>query len=220
MNEIKALILKDIQLEWRNKYAFNGMLLYVVSTVFVCYLSFKLKVNQIEPITWNTLFWIILLFVAINAIARSFTQENKNRNIYYFLLVRPENFIIAKIVYNFFLMLILSGIGIFIFAAFMGNPVQDFALYLLAVVLGALGFSACLTLMSAIASQADNSSSLMALLSFPVIIPILIMLIRLSKNAMDGLERSNSTDEILTLLGIDAIVIALSFILFPFLWKT
>jgi ABC-type transport system involved in cytochrome c biogenesis permease component len=75
LNEIKTLIWKEVTLEWRQKYALSGMLLYVVSTVFVCYLSFNLRRNQLTPIVWNTLFWIILLFTAVNAIAKSFSQE-------------------------------------------------------------------------------------------------------------------------------------------------
>jgi heme exporter protein B len=46
------------------------------------------------------------------------------------------------------------------------------------------------------------------------------MLIRLSKNAMDGLEWNTSYDEILILLAIDAIVITISYLLFPFLWRS
>ena len=60
--EILALITKDFILEWRERYAINGLLLYIISTVFICYLSFQLKQNQLSPLTWNTLFWIILLF--------------------------------------------------------------------------------------------------------------------------------------------------------------
>ncbi len=74
--------------------------------------------------------------------------------------------------------------------------------------------------MADIASKAENTGSLMALLSFPIIIPMLLMLMRLSKNAMDGLAFSVSKDEIMTLFGIDITVIALSFILFPYLWKS
>jgi len=36
------LFKKEVKLEWRSKYAFNGVLLYVVSTVFVCYISFEI----------------------------------------------------------------------------------------------------------------------------------------------------------------------------------
>jgi heme exporter protein B len=60
----------------------------------------------------------------------------------------------------------------------------------------------------------------MAILSFPVILPIMLMVIKLSKNAMDGLERSVSTDEILILVAINAIVFAVSYLLFPYLWRS
>ena len=73
-NEVKHLIAKEINLEWKQKYAFNGLLLYVISTVFVCYLSFK---QIIDVPTWNALFWIIMLFASVNAIAKSFIQESK-----------------------------------------------------------------------------------------------------------------------------------------------
>ena len=152
--------------------------------------------------------------------AKSFAQENQNRQAYYFTLASPEAIIISKLIYNFILMLFLAVVGFGIYLAFLQNPVQDMPMYILSVVLGALGFSGTLTLISGIASKAENTTSIMALLSFPIIIPMLLMLMRLSKNAMDGLAFSVSQDEILTLLGLDAIVLALSFILFPFLWRS
>ncbi len=220
MKDILALLGKELTLEWRNKYAFNGMILYLVSTVFICYLSFRIKSNALSPPVWNTLFWIIILFTAINAISKSFSQESKNRQGYYYSLVSPEAVILSKLLYNFILMLILTFIGFGIYTLFLLNPVQDIPLYLLSLALGALGFTGVLTLVAGIASKAENTGSLMALLSFPIIIPMLLMLMRLSKNAMDGLAFSVSRDEIMTLVGIDVIVIALSFILFPYLWKS
>ncbi|UBM60124.1 heme exporter protein CcmB [Marinilongibacter aquaticus] len=220
MKEVLALLSKEITLEWRNKYAFNGMVLYLVSTVFICYLSFRIKSNSLSPLVWNTLFWIILLFTAINALTKSFSQESKGRNIYYYTLCSPETIIVSKLIYNLLLMVFLAFSGLGIYLLFLENPVQDMPLFLLSVFLGAVGFAATLTLVSGIASKADNPSALMALLSFPIIIPMLLMLIRLSKNAMDGLAFSVSQDEILTLLGLDGIVLALSYILFPFLWRS
>jgi heme exporter protein B len=37
---------------------------------------------------------------------------------------------------------------------------------------------------------------------------------------MDGLDRSASSDEVLVLLALDAIVVTLSLILFPYLWRS
>jgi heme exporter protein B len=220
LKEIKALIDKEIRLELRQKYALNGMILYVVSTVYVCYLSFRLKSNQIDKITWNTLFWIILLFTATNAIAKSFTQERFGRLLYYYTLANPVAIIISKILYNTLLMLVLALVGFGVYAVVMGNPVGDIGMYLVSIVLGAIGFASSLTMVAGIASKAENNATLMAILSFPIIIPMLIMLLKISKNALDGLDRGSSMNEVFTLLAIDAIVLVLSVILFPYLWRS
>lgn len=220
MREVNALIAKEIRLEWRQRHALNGMLLYLVSTIFVCYLSFRLKVNKLEPITWNTLFWIIQLFTAVSAIAKSFTQERAGRLLYYYTLASPLGVILSKMIYNTALMLGLSLVGFGVYAFVMGNPVGDMGMYLVSIVLGAMGFSGTLTMVSGIASKAENSPTLMSVLSFPIILPMLLMLLKLSKNALDGLDWNSSSDEILTLLALNGIVWILSLILFPFIWKS
>lgn len=220
MQEIKALIEKEIRLEWRQKYALNGMLLYMISTVFVCYMNFKLKVDTIEPITWNTLFWIILLFSAVNSSTKSFTQEGAGRQLYYYTLASPQGIIISKIIYNTLLMLVLSLLGFLIYIIMMGNPIQNIPMYLVSLILGAIGFATTLTMVAGIASKAENTSTLMAILSFPIILPMLMMIIKLSKSAMDGLGWETSYDEITILLAIDAIVLSISYLLFPYLWRS
>ncbi|MGB4774798.1 MAG: heme exporter protein CcmB [Daejeonella sp.] len=214
-NQVKFLIYKEIVLEWRSKYAFNGILLYVVSTVFVCYLSFR----QINPITWNALFWIIMLFASVNAITKSFVQENSGRQLYYYTLVSPQAVILSKILYNSGLMLLLSLIALVFYSLVFSNPIGDPLFYILSVVLGSISFASVFTMISGIAAKANNSSALMAVLSFPVIIPLLIVLIKFSKNAMDGLDRSVSYNEIGVLLAINMMVITLSLLLFPYLWR-
>jgi heme exporter protein B len=88
------------------------------------------------------------------------------------------------------------------------------------MLLGGLGFSATLSMISAIASKSSQSSTLMVVLGFPVMIPLLLLLIKISKNAVDGLERSVSYNEISTLFAINLIVIAVSYLLFPYLWRS
>lgn len=214
-NQVKFLIRKEIVLEWRSKYALNGIFLYVVSTIFVCYQS----VRQTNPVTWNALFWIIMLFAAINAISKSFVQESKGRQLYYYTLANPLAIIISKIIYNILLLLLLSVIALAVYSVFFKNELGDPWLYLLAVLVGSISFSTVFTMVSAIASRSGSSGTLMAILSFPVIIPLLLLLIKFSKNAMDGLDRSFSMDELGILLTINIIVVTTSLLLFPFLWR-
>ena len=213
--QVKFLVRKEILLEWRSKYAFNGILLYVVSTIFVCFLSFK----QTDPVTWNALFWIIMLFASVNAIAKSFIQESKGRQLYYYSIASARAVILSKIIYNILLMLLLSIIAFVFYSVVFNNPVQDPLFYTIAVLIGSVSFASVFTMISGIASKANNSGSLMAVLSFPVIIPLLMVLIKFSKNAMDGLDRSVSLNEIAVLAAINLIVITVSLLLFPYLWK-
>lgn len=219
VREIKSLLWKDFILEWRHKYAINGILLYTFSTIFICYLSFNVLKGGMNPFAWNALYWIIMLFSAVSAIAKSFVQENEARQLYYFHLVSPEGIIISKIIYNISFLSVLSFIGYLAFGLILGNPVQDQLVFICAIFLANAGFAITLTLMSAIASKTNNNGMLMPVLSFPVVIPVLLMVIKISKNAIDGLARSESLDEIITLLAVDAIVGALAFILFPYLWR-
>jgi heme exporter protein B len=219
INEIRVLVKKEIQMEWRQKYAIHGLLLYLASTIFVCYLSFKAKQQAINPITWNTLFWLILLFIAINAIGKSFTQESKQRDIFYYSIVSPEAVIYSKIFYNAFVMIVISFVGILFYSWVMGNPVGNFPLYLLSLILGSIGFSATLSMVAGIAAQGENSATLMSVLSFPIIIPLLLILLKLSKSAMDGISIQENWDEMATLIALDVIVIVLSGILFPYIWR-
>lgn len=223
VNETVHLLKKEILLEWRSKYAFNGILLYVVSTVFVCYISFNqsagLSGTSSYPLVWNVLFWIIMLFASVNAIAKSFMQESKGRLLYYYSIASPQAIILSKTIYNILLMSLISVLALLVYQVFFVKPLGDPLFYFLTVLLGSISFSTVFTMISAIASKAGNNGTLMAILSFPVIIPVILILIRLSKRAMDGLERSLSYGDIGVLFAINAIVITTALLLFPYLWR-
>jgi heme exporter protein B len=217
------LFKKEVVLEWRSKYAFNGVLLYVVSTVFICYISFNLTPGFSKSsgykVVWNVLFWIIILFASVNAIAKSFMQESKSRLLYYYAIASPQAIILSKTIYNILLMSLLSLLALLVYLLFFTNTIGDPLLYFIVVILGSLSFSTVFTMISAIASKAGNNGTLMAILSFPVIIPVILILIRLSKNAMDGIERSLSYGDIGVLCAINAIVVTTALLLFPYLWR-
>ncbi|MEQ8244431.1 MAG: heme exporter protein CcmB [Fulvivirga sp.] len=217
---VLEFIKKELKIEWRNKYALNGILLYLVSTIFICYLSFNVKSNQLNVVTWNALFWIIILFASINAVAKSFIQEKQERLLYYYTIISPQALIFARIMYNALLLILVALLGFFFYSIILGNPVITTWLFLAIILLASVGFSSTLTLISAIASKAGNNQTLMAVLGFPIILPMLLMVIKVSKNAIDGLALSASLDELITLLAINIIVGAVSFLLFPYLWRS
>lgn len=214
--DILHLIKKEITLEWRNRYAFNGIIIYVIATVFICYLSFR---EIIDPATWNALFWIIMLFASVNAVAKSFLQESRGRQLYYYSILDARAVILSKIIYNVLLLVMLAFINLFFYSLFIGNIIQNLALFSLALLLGSAGLAAVMTIVSAIASKAADNAALMAILAFPVILPLLITIIKFSKNAIDGFDFEMNYKYAVILVSIDAMVVALGFLLFPYLWR-
>lgn len=218
--EVTELLKKEITIELRQKYAVNGILLYLASTVFICYLSFNLQSSQLHPITWNALFWIVILFTAISAVAKSFLQESPGKLMYYYTIASGQSFITAKIIYYSLLLVLLGIIGYGLYGLVLGNPVENPGLFVLTIALGSIGMASTLTLVSSIASKAQNNQTLLAVLGLPILIPVLLMSIKISKNAMDGLPWSDSYQELAVICSIDAIVCSLAIILFPYIWRS
>jgi heme exporter protein B len=220
LQSITILIVKELTLELRRKSVISGIGLYLLSLVFICYLTFSLRQASINEATWSALFWLTMLFSVINSVAKSFIGEKKGLAIYYYAVTSPEAIIVSKMIYNALLCFLLSVAGYILFSIFINNPIEDHLLFVATLVLTSIGFSSSLSLISGLASKANNSNILMAVLSFPVVIGILLMAIKLTKNVLDGLDRSVSYDELLNLLAINCIMTALAYLLFPYIWRS
>ncbi len=145
-NKILLLLKKDFLLEWRQKYSLYGVILYIVSTVF----TIKMLQDSPDGEVWNSLFWIVILFASINAVAKSFLQESKQRNIYYYSVHDPKDIIISKLIYNVVLMLGMSLITLLLFVLLLGNPSFDFLKFMLLSLLGGVSMALLFTTLAAI----------------------------------------------------------------------
>lgn len=215
IGQVTTLIRKDLLLEIRQQYTLYGVVLYVASTIFVVYLS----MGEPEEAVWNGLFWVIQLFVCVNAVAKSFLQDSKGRMLYYYSIAGARDFIIAKLVFNAILMMAMSLISLFIFTLLLGNPLQHVLQFTGVSFLGGIGFSLIFTFLAAIAAKAQQQAALMAIMGFPVIIPQLLLLSRVAKAAFAPVLQAGLWQMVLLLIGLDLMIIVLSVILFPFLWR-
>lgn len=210
------LFRKETALEFRQLYALGGVLLYVASTAFVVYSAMG---EQVPKMVWAALFWIVVLFASVNALAKSFMQESSGRQLYYYTLASPTTIILSKILYNALLLWVIEVLCYGVFSLIMGNPLHYPGLFWAAMSLAAPGFSIAFTFLSSIASKARQSATLMAILSLPVVIPMLLTLMRLSKIALALMHDSAYYKDMLILLSIDGILMVLVLLLFPYLWR-
>ena len=212
---IFTLIKKDVLLEFRQQYSFYGVLLYVASTIFVLYLA----MGQPENTVWNGLFWMMQLFVCVNAIAKTFLQEGKGRQLYFYSLCSPVHFILARMVFNALLMLLMNLISLLVFTLLLGYPITHPGLFIGISCFGGCSISLVFSFLAAIAARAQQNAALMAILGFPLIIPQLMLLMRLSTLAFSDVFQSGLASIVLLLICFDFMILLLSVILFPFLWK-
>ncbi|MEL6143707.1 MAG: ABC transporter permease [Bacteroidota bacterium] len=225
------MLRQELRSEWRNPYTLVGILLYVLAAVLIAYVA----LTRFSIMVWNPIFWILLFFAAISATGRSFRLEQGRRQLYYYTLISPEALLLSKLIYNTFVLVILGlllwGLLIFfngsdpvvgpgeqVISTSIGNPISDNTSFLLALFLGSLGLSAAFSFVAAIATRAGGNATLMSILAFPLVIPLLILLVRVGAYAIGLL--SGSTSQLLSLLmAIDLLLIATGVVLFPYVWR-
>jgi heme exporter protein B len=215
LQQTMRLLWRDWILEWRTRYALSGIVLYVLATIVLVYSA----LIDIQPKIWNAIFWVIILFAAISAIVKSFVQESQSRQLYYYNLVHPLALLLAKIIYNTTLLFVLSLLSWAALSLLTGNPVKETGLFVLAIFLGSMGLSIAFTFVSAISAKAQNSATLMAILGFPVIIPILLTLVKIGANALRLIQDTSISSDILILVAINLILLSVAILLYPFLWR-
>ena len=212
---IWQLFKKDLLLESRQQYTLYGILLYVASTIFVLYLS----MGEPEENSWNGLFWIVLLFVCVNAVAKSFLQESRGRMLYFYSIAGARDFVLSKLLFNLFLMVCMSFLSLLLFTLLLGNPIEHLGLFMLITCLGGGSISLVFTFLAAIAARAQQSTALMAVMGFPIIIPQILLLMKISSVAFSSVVQAGLWQMVGLLIGLDIMVVLLAVILFPFLWK-
>ncbi len=216
MNHFWALFQKDVLLELRNKYALLGIFIYVISSVFICYLSFGFITDEKVKVA---LFWLIVLFAIINAVIKSFSSDLNQLKLYYHTLTKPVNILFAKILFNALLALAIGIINLLAFYFLFENFQVQLSLFMATFFLGTIALSSAFTVVSSIASQATNGAALTAILGFPVIAPIIILIVQLSN---ESINMHSIADEWEMLCGLALMIVvtkALGYLLFPYLWR-
>jgi heme exporter protein B len=216
LQRISSIIRKELAVEFRQRSAIGGILLFAATVVYLVYKSY----NEIDPRQWSILLWIIILFAGINGLIKSFTQEKKETYLYYYTLFDPIELVWAKLIYN---IVLLSFICVWIVAfmtLFAGNPIKDMGLFVGSSLLGIIGISTVFTFISLIAAADSGSSTMMSVLALPLVLPILLLLLKLTALSARLMTDSSYDVDLLLLAAIDSIMIGGLLILFPAVWRS
>jgi heme exporter protein B len=217
--EIQLLLQKEWRSEFRQKSHFAALLIYLLSTVFICYLAIE-KINDSQ--TWGALLWISGLFTAFNAMHKALDSANQAQLIHLYTLARPTAVILSKCLYNALQIALLNATSVLLFLLFFGDRLLDkidWTQLVVGLTLGSTGLGITLTFVASLAQRTGNGVGLMAILGFPLVVPLLVTIVRFTQLAIDGVTWATNGYQLMLLVVLNVLGIVLSYMLFPYLWR-
>lgn len=216
LSSVCAVIRKDIQCELRTRHAVTAVLLFAVtSTVAV---SFTLGAWGSKGAVASALLWLVIYFSAMSGLSRSFVREVETQTAPTLKLVaRPNSVYLGKLLFNFALLLAVETIAVPLFVTFMNCRVDSWGTFTAVLALGSLALSAGSTMTAAMVSRAAVKGALFAVVSFPLLIPVLAVAIHGTGAAMGS--TASAASDIRMLIYYSGAVITASLMLFKFVWE-
>lgn len=210
---------KDWQSELRTRYAINALAMFILVTISV--ILFSVGNERLSPFLTGGLLWVVIFFSAMSGLSRAFvSEEERGTTLTLQLIAAPSTIFTGKLFFNIILVFIMNiAITILFSLLFETFVIANFQLFLAAFILGNFGIAASSTIIAAIISKASSKGTLYPVLSFPILLPLILTLLELTKFAIDGISVSEALTEILVLVSYDVIMITASYLLFDFIWK-
>lgn len=214
-----AVFLKDAKSELRTRYAINAILMFAIVTVFA--VSWAVGGAGLAPMLQASLLWIVVYFSSLSGLSQSFVKEEESRTAIALRLYSPADVVLGgKLIFNLVLLVLLNLITIPLFAIFIGFDIASYPLFLTFLALGSLGLVIVTTLVAAIISKASVKGALFAVLSFPLVLPLLIEAISGTKKAMvPGIGFAEARVELQVLASYIVVMTILGFFLFESIWN-
>lgn len=221
MSELIAVMTiarKDLLLELRSKEVTVATLFF--SGLVLVILAFALGPNEtaLRNATAGVL-WTALAFAGIISAAQSFQGELEEGALEHLLLypVPRATLFLGKLLANWLFMLVLGLLMLPLSSAvFGGNISAHLPWLLLTVALGTLGFSLIATFYAALTANLRARESLLPVLTFPIIVPVILAAVRASGEAMLLGNPAESRSWVQLLAGFDLIYLVVCTAIFPF----
>lgn len=212
-----AIFEKDLRLEMRTRYAFNALLMFVLSTLLL--ILFSMGQRPLAPQIQSALLWIVVLFSAAVGLGRAFVSEEEGGTVI-LLQVNATGTVVytGKLLFNFALILVLNAVAFLIFMLMLGIRVEMPMLLITTLLLGAIGLAGSTTLMAAIIARTSNRTTLLPVLLFPVLVPLLLASVGATRAAITGEGWASASDEVLTLAGYAGVAVTAAILLFDYVW--
>ncbi|MBM4176856.1 MAG: ABC transporter permease [Ignavibacteria bacterium] len=219
LKKVLYIFYKDFSSELRTRYAINALIMFVIVAISV--ILFSIGSEKAPENIFAGMLWVVIFFSAMSGLSRTFvSEEERGTTLILSLIAHPTSILLGKLLFNLVLIFFINTIiTILYYTLFNDFVIRNFEMFFYAFVLGNIGIAASSTIIAAIISKANAKGTLYPVLSFPVLLPLILMLIELTKFSVEGVQISEASAEFLVLISYDVIMITASIMVFDIIWR-
>lgn len=214
-----AVFRKDTASELRTRYALNALFLFTVTTLSIILFSFQ---SATVPAQVHAgLLWVLIFFAAMSGLSRAFiTEEDRGTILLLKLSTVSTPVYYGKLLFNVLLLLALTAVLTVMYALVVpGFVVEGIWTLCTALFLGTVGLASASTIIGALIAKANARGTLYPVLSFPIVLPLLLTVIRATATAMEDPSWGAAGEEYRVLISYIVAINAASYLVFDFIWK-
>lgn len=216
-----AIAYKDIRTEWKTKQ--NIMTMLIFSGLVIVIFSFAFDpANAAVRALIPGMIWVMTVFSGIIGLNSSFAIEKEEDRLASFIVapIDPASIYIGKVIANYLFVFVTQLVAIpilFILFDFHLIGYKNILPFILVLLIGTFGFIAVGTILAAIASHVKSSETLLPVLLFPLVTPVIIGAVQATKILL--IEHGSVTEAfswIQLILVYDILFFVIGFILFEY----
>lgn len=214
-----AVLKKELLSEFRTRYAISAILLFVLTTITM--IVFATAGDLLSPETAGGILWIVMFFGAMSGLSKSFvSEEERGTSLYLKLVTDSASIYFGKLIFNILLCISLNFIAVLLFFMFVGNiSVNSPLIFILSILIGSIAIAASTTIISALIAKANSKNALFPVLSFPIILPVIILGIQTTVMSFGKTSFSDVQNDFQMLFAYSGLMVVASYFLFDYVWK-
>lgn len=218
-HRISAVLVKELKSEFRTRYAISAVLLFVLTTITM--IIFATAGETITPMIAAGILWVIMFFASMTGLSKVFVSEEE-RGTYILLQLssNPYSIYFGKLLFNVLLSASLNFFAVLLFFLFLGDiEIKSMTLFAVTIAVGSISVASATTIISALIAKANSKNALFPVLSFPILLPIIILGVGLTKMAFEGVDISDALKDLQMMVAYSGLMIVTSYFLFDFVNK-
>ena len=217
-NRIFWVVKKDLKSEFRTRYSINAIFMFALVTLTV--ISFSVGQFSLDNRLKASLLWIVIFFSSMAGLAQIFIKEEESNTSNALKLVADSNVIfIGKFLFNLILILLLEVIIVPLFIIFLDFAISNFIIFLTVLFLSSFGLACSTTIIAAVVAKANVKGALFAVLSFPILLPLLVVAIKGTHLSLLNGNWLSAWNQYIVLFSYAVVMLTVSILLFEFVWE-